>query len=528
MTTAKKLALMVLSALIGIAVLTSWFLISERQLILQERQTGVRQIVEVAHGVVAHFHALSQKGAMAEEDAKKNALAALESLRYSGKEYVWVNDMQTRMVMHPIRPELNGKDLSSNKDPNGKYLFTEFVRTVQASGEGIVPYLWPKPGSDNPVEKTSYVKGFAPWGWVIGSGVYIDTVNAAIWQRTLHFGALALVLGAILLTVGTLISHNLLQQLGGEPGYARRIARSIAQGDLAVQVKTRPADQSSLMVDIRTMRDSLHHIVQQVRDGTEHIATASEQIAAGNQDLSARTEAQASALEQTATSMEEMTANIKQSADNARQACVLAQSASDVARQGGAVVAKMVHTMDSIHTSSGKVSDITGVIESIAFQTNILALNAAVEAARAGEQGRGFAVVATEVRNLAQRSSAAAKEIKTLIGNSANEVKAGAQLAQEAGATMQAVVDSVLRVSTMIEEISQAGIEQTQGIEQVNQAVSQMDQSTQQNAALVEEAATAAVSLQQQAQGLSQVVATFQLSDATQPPPAASRPLLNP
>ena len=512
MTTARKLALLVLSALMGIVVLTGWFLVSERQLILEERQAGVRQVVEAAHGVAAHFHALAQKGVMTDEEAQKGALATLETLRYSGSEYVWVNDMQVVMVMHPIRPELNGKNLSTNKDPNGKPLFTEFVRTVQASGAGFVPYLWPKPGSEKPVEKTSYVKGFAPWGWVIGSGVYIDTVDAAIWQRARGFGLLALVLGAVLLGIGTLISRSLLLQLGGEPAYARRIARSIAEGDLAVNVTTQPGDQSSLMFDIRAMRDSLHHIVEQVRDGTEHIATASQQIAAGNHDLSARTEQQASALEETATSMEEMTTHIKQNADHARQASVLAHSASDVARQGGAVVAKVVDTMDSINASSRKVSDITGVIEGIAFQTNILALNAAVEAARAGEQGRGFAVVASEVRSLAQRSAAAAKEIKTLIGDSANAVQAGAQLAQEAGATMQEVVDSVLRVSTMIEEISQAGHEQTVGIEQVNQAVLHMDQSTQQNAALVEEAATAAAALQQQAQALKQVVSTFHLS----------------
>ena len=212
--------------------------------------------------------------------------------------------------------------------------------------------------------------------------------------------------------------------------------------------------------------------------------------------------------------MEEMTSNVKQNADNAHQASVLAQSASDVARKGGAVVEKVVQTMGSIEASSRKVADITGVIEGIAFQTNILALNAAVEAARAGEQGRGFAVVATEVRSLAQRSSEAAKEIKALIGNSAEQVKAGTHLAHEAGTTMQAVVESVLRVSTMIEEISQASREQTDGIEQINQAVSQMDQGTQQNAALVEQAAAAAASLQQQAQELTQVVATFQLGSS--------------
>ena len=322
--------------------------------------------------------------------------------------------------------------------------------------------------------------------------------------------------------VGTLISRNLLRQLGGEPDYARHIARSIAQGDLAVAVKTRPGDESSLMLDIQSMRDSLHRIVQRVRSGTEHIASASQQIAAGNSNLSGRTESQASALEQTAASMEEMTSNVKQNADNARQASMLAKSASDVARQGGAVVEKVVQTMDSIEASSRKVADITGVIEGIAFQTNILALNAAVEAARAGEQGRGFAVVATEVRSLAQRSSEAAKEIKALIGNSAEQVKAGPQLAQEAGTTMQAVVNSVLQVSSVIEEISQASREQTDGIEQINQAVAQMDQGTQQNAALVEEAAAAAAALQQHAQELTQVVATFHLDESHQAPAVGS------
>ena len=232
------------------------------------------------------------------------------------------------------------------------------------------------------------LKGFEPWGWVIGSGVYIDTVNAAIWKRAMGFGAVALALGAALLVVGTLISRNLLRQLGGEPDYARHIARSIAQGDLAVAVKTRPGDESSLMLDIQAMRNSLHRIVQRVRSGTEHIASASQQIAAGNSNLSGRTESQASALEQTAASMEEMTSNVKQNADNARQASMLAKSASDVARQGGAAVEKVVQTMDSIEASSRKVADITGVIEGIAFQTNILALNAAVEAARAGGRSR--------------------------------------------------------------------------------------------------------------------------------------------
>lgn len=492
--------------------MTAWFLVSERKLILEERQTGVRQVVEVAHGIAVHFHTLSTKGAMPDEEARQRAAAAMQALRYSGNEYIWINDMHPRMVMHPVRPELNGQDLSANKDPNGLPLFMEFVRIVKTQGAGFVPYMWPKAGSDIPVEKTSYVKGFEPWGWVIGSGVYIDTVNAAIWKRAMGFGAVALALGAALLVVGTLISRNLLRQLGGEPDYARHIARSIAQGDLAVAVKTRPGDESSLMLDIQAMRNSLHRIVQRVRSGTEHIASASQQIAAGNSNLSGRTESQASALEQTAASMEEMTSNVKQNADNARQASRLAKSASDVARQGGAAVEKVVQTMDSIEASSRKVADITGVIESIAFQTNILALNAAVEAARAGEQGRGFAVVATEVRNLASRSADAARQIKTLIQASVERVEAGSTQVAEAGGTMARVVSSVQEVQTLIQEITHATTEQSNGISQVNVAVAELDRMTQQNASLVEESAAAAENLREQALSLADSVNRFKLA----------------
>jgi methyl-accepting chemotaxis protein len=257
-------------------------------------------------------------------------------------------------------------------------------------------------------------------------------------------------------------------------------------------------------------------IVGEVRQGTDTIATASGQIAAGNMDLSSRTEEQASSLEETAASMEELTSTVKQNADNARQANQLAVSASSVAVRGGSVVNQVVGTMGSINASSRKIVDIIGVIDGIAFQTNILALNAAVEAARAGEQGRGFAVVAAEVRNLAQRSAAAAKEIKTLIGDSVEKVEEGSKQVAEAGKTMDEIVDSVKRVTDIMAEIQAASQEQTQGIEQINQAITQMDQVTQQNAALVEEAAAAAQSLQEQASGLSQVVSVFKLGQEQQ------------
>ena len=325
----------------------------------------------------------------------------------------------------------------------------------------------------------------------------------------------ALSLLALLCAIASiwLLVRSLLKQLGGEPEYAATIASCIAAGDLTIEIDLKPGDNTSLLFAMRGMRDSLANIAGEVRSGTDTIATASSQIVAGNLDLSSRTEQQASSLEETAASMEELTSTVKQNADNARQANQLAVSASSVALKGGSVVSQVVDTMGAINTSSRKIVDIIGVIDGIAFQTNILALNAAVEAARAGEQGRGFAVVAAEVRTLAQRSAAAAKEIKTLIGDSVDKVAQGSQQVAEAGRTMDEIVDSVKRVTDIMAEITAASQEQTQGIEQINQAITQMDQVTQQNAALVEEAAAAAQSLQEQAVSLTEVVSVFKLSD---------------
>ncbi|MBY0411325.1 MAG: hypothetical protein K2Q97_14655 [Burkholderiaceae bacterium] len=323
--------------------------------------------------------------------------------------------------------------------------------------------------------------------------------------------AIAMVAG---LGVAFALTRWMLGSLGGEPTYAAAIASRIAVGDLSVDVQTRPGDTASLLFAMRTMRDNLDQIVGQVRAGTDSIASATAQIASGNMDLSSRTEQQASSLQQTAASMEELTAAVKQNSASARQANQLAASASSVAAKGGEVVARVVDTMGAINVSSKRVEDIIGVIDGIAFQTNILALNAAVEAARAGEQGRGFAVVATEVRSLAQRSAAAAKEIKKLIGESVGEVEAGARLVNEAGNTMRDVVNSVKRVSDIIGEITSASEQQSVGIEEIGRAVTLMDQATQQNAALVEESAAAAGALQTQASSLAGVVGSFKLSTA--------------
>ncbi len=328
-----------------------------------------------------------------------------------------------------------------------------------------------------------------------------------------HAGRTALIaLAAIALVAGALLAWRLSAGIVRPLGRAVSVAETVAAGDLSSHIEVDARDETGqLMKALKNMNDSLAKVVGEVRQGTDTIATASSEIASGNQDLSSRTEEQASSLEETAASMEELTSTVKQNADNARQANQLAVSASEVAVKGGSVVSQVVDTMGSINASSRKIVDIIGVIDGIAFQTNILALNAAVEAARAGEQGRGFAVVASEVRSLAQRSAAAAKEIKTLIGDSVEKVEEGSKQVAEAGRTMEEIVDSVKRVTDIMGEITAASQEQTSGIEQINQAVTQMDQATQQNAALVEEASAAAQSLQEQASSLSEVVSMFKL-----------------
>ena len=348
----------------------------------------------------------------------------------------------------------------------------------------------------------------------------LDDTAARIAAQYTGGRTLLVALGALAIVIGAAFALAISASITGPIRAAVRVADAVSKGDLTSDIVIASGDETGkLMSALKTMNDNLVDIVGQVRSRTDTISSASSEIADGNMDLSARTEQQASSLEETASSMEQLTSTVKFNADNARQANLLAISASQVASKGGSVVSEVVATMGSINDSSRKIVDIISVIDGIAFQTNILALNAAVEAARAGEQGRGFAVVAAEVRSLAQRSAAAAKEIKTLIGDSVDKVETGSRLVDEAGKTMAEVVASIARVTGIMNDITTASDEQRDGIEQVNQAITQMDAVTQQNAALVEQAAAAAASMQEQSARLSEVVGVFKLHTLAAPPP---------
>ena len=484
----------------------------EKQL-MNEKILATQGVVDTAASLIESHMQDAKDGKTTVEDAKSRALENIKDLRYHGGEYFWVNDLEPKMLMHGVKPELNGKNVADIKDPNGKQIFVEMVKVAKEKEAGVVEYQWAKPGATVPVDKVSYVKLVKGWDWVVGSGIYVDDVKAGVAKMRLQILGGTLLLAVAIFTFAWLVARRIKQALDK----AISVSEQIAAGDLTVKIEVDSQDETGhLLTSLKEMNEGLARIVGEVRNGADSIATATEQIAAGNADLSQRTEEQASALEETASSMEELTSTVKQNADNAQQANQLAISASGVAVKGGDVINKVVRTMESITDSSKKISDIIGVIDGIAFQTNILALNAAVEAARAGEQGRGFAVVAAEVRSLAQRSAAAAKEIKTLIEDSVGKVQDGSRLVEEAGHTTQEIVTSIKRVTDIMAEISAASLEQSSGIEQVNTAITQMDDVTQQNAALVEQAAAAAESLEEQAQQMVQVVTRFKLEENTQ------------
>ena len=517
----RKIQLLVATAIVGVLLVSGIAFLQLRDELTNARKSTLMAAVQSQATVVAGYQAAAAAGKMSEADAMKAASDAVRMARYgdlAGKpDYFYILTTDGLAVMHPhltrwvpgktVLGTLNSKGIDAAK------MLTDGM-AASTSGTAWVASWTAKPGDNDPnaavYPKLQYLVKIPGWNWIVGSGLYMDGVDADVRSTALRQLGISLAALLVIGALGVLVTRSVLRQIGGEPRVAIDVMAALARGELAVDVPKAPA--GSLVEGLARMVQAMRTTVAQVHASSDSIGTASAEIATGNQDLSVRTEETASQLQQAASSMLQLTGTVNQSADAARQANQLAASAAEVAQRGGLVIADVVSTMEQINDSSKKIADIIGVIDGIAFQTNILALNAAVEAARAGEQGRGFAVVASEVRSLAQRSAGAAKEIKGLIGSSVDRVGEGTRLVGNAGSTMREIVASVQRVSDIINEITAASAEQSDGIGQINKAVAQLDQMTQQNAALVEESAAAAESLKDQAASLSHAVSTFKMA----------------
>ncbi|GAB2792176.1 methyl-accepting chemotaxis protein [Halomonas shantousis] len=490
---------------------------AQRETLLADRQESLKHLVQTAMTAIAPIY--DNAGAN-DTQAKRQAAEILRSMRYGENGYFFVYDYQGTNVVLPTSPETEGKSLWEKQAPNGDYIIQGFVKQAKAGG-GFHDYPWANPSSGQDEPKLSYLAGLDKWNWALGTGVYITDieeqvavlrkeVEAEVAKSVLVNGLISLAAFLIVGVIAVIVTRRIIGPIrrtsaamediaSGEADLTKRlpVVRNDEIGELAEQFNAFVARIQTTLLEVRGSTDSVGH--------------AAGEIAQASQDLAGRTEQAASNLQQTSASMEQLTGTVGNSAESAVQASQLAQTAADVAKRGGEVMGQVAHTMADINASSKQIGEIIELMDGIAFQTNILALNASVEAARAGEHGRGFAVVAGEVRNLASRSAQASKEIRTLIDTSVERTRSGTQLVESAGHTMREIVDSVMRVTDVISEISAATKEQSVGIGQVNSAVAELDQMTQQNAAMVEESSAAADELRSQAQRLAGTIAAFRL-----------------
>jgi methyl-accepting chemotaxis protein len=514
-----RLALVISVVVVGLLSLTVMNAFESRARQMQGLESSLQSEVESAVSVANDFHERASKGEFSEAEAQKQALAQIRNMQWNnGAGYIFAFDTDVVLRMHPILLDQVGSSVRETADRNGLHIFQAMNEIDLKDGHGLTNYDWLKPSTKAIQGKISYSQLFKPWNLNLAAGAYFDDIDAQ-FRHTLEVSlGLAGAVGLLVILLVWLSMSSIRRSIGGEPDFAVAMAARIADGDLGKDDGGKNFADGSLLAELVRMRDKLTGIVGEVQQGSQAVSSAAQQIAKGNDDLSQRTQEQASSLEETAASMEEMTSTVKQNAENASHANQLANGAREQAERGGQVAAQAVAAMGEINASSRKIADIVGLIDEIAFQTNLLSLNAAVEAARAGEQGRGFAVVASEVRGLSQRSAAAAKEIKGLINESVDRVQAGSVLVDQSGAALADIVDSVKKVTDIVAEIAAASQEQSSGIDQVNRAVMQMDEVTQQNAALVEEASAAARMMQDQAGELRRQMMFFRLEGSAAAP----------
>jgi methyl-accepting chemotaxis protein len=539
MSLRTKLNGLTIATVVGLCVLFAVVLSGEKTQLLNDRKEKLRNVVETAHGVVSHYEQLSRTGKMPVAEAQQAAITIIRSLRYDKVEYFWINDHSQMVMAHGAKPDLEGKDMSNLKDPNGKVLFVEFVKVVKGEGAGFVDYLWPKPGSEKPVEKLSYVKGFEPWGWIIGSGVYLDDVNAIFKENALKFLAWGLLIGGFIAVSLTLVSRNLIKTMGGDPNYASQITRRIAAGDLTTNVVCAPGDTTSVLAGMKEMQDTLRKMIEEIVRGAEQLSSASENLLNASEEVATRSRQQSESASSMAAAVEEMTVSIDQVAENAREAHTISVQAGTLSSKGADIIqsaatemhslSEAVQSSSSIIEDLGRQSDqitsIVNTIKEISDQTNLLALNAAIEAARAGEQGRGFAVVADEVRKLAERTSLSTTEIAGMVSKIQNGTRnavesmetgvtqagKGVDLASQAGASITEIRDGSMRVMEVVNSISDSIREQGTVSSEIAKNIEQIAQMSEESASAIQHTADAARHLQKLSSGLHTSVSRFKI-----------------
>lgn len=512
LTFAQKLALPLVVSLVSLFVVSGFDAYRVRQVQLEQRRNQLQRVTEVATSIIKDYYSQSRSGVIDDVSARRQALERLQALRYGGDGYFTITDSNQIGVMNPTKPASNGKSMAGVKDANGALIYEKIVDAGHVPGGNFIEYVWPHVGQTVPVSKVAFVLRFEPWDWIVTTGAYIDDIDSEFKTSLWESMAVVASVGTLLILLMMLCNRSIQNTIGGDPVEVARAVRQMADGDLSCTVDVRAGDSGSLMFVLEIMQSKLASTIREIKGAAQSVSLAAEEIAAGNLDLSSRTVSQAASVQETASSMEEMTAMVRRTSDNANEMRSMTEGASTITSEGGETMSDVVEGMREISARSTQMVEIISAIEGIAFQTNILALNAAVEAARAGENGRGFAVVAGEVRTLAQRSATAAKQIRTLIDSVSGRITAGSLAVKKAGQTMKQLQTSMIGVANIAHDIAGAAAEQSAGINEVNQAVAQIDAATQRNAALVEQAAAAAGALHDQALRLHAAIDDFRTS----------------